>query len=71
LGLATVMESAEAAILLATNIGGDNDSVASIAGGILGAMYPISVNDHWYTVVEQVNDHDLVTVADQLAQLRH
>jgi len=71
LGLATVMESAEEAILLATNIGGDSDSVASIAGGILGAMYPISVNDHWYTVVEQVNDHDLVTVADQLAQLRH
>src|SRR5207245_718107 len=71
LGLATVMESAEEAILLATNIGGDSDSVASIAGGILGAMYPISVNDHWYTVVEQVNDHDLVTVADQLAQPRH
>jgi len=71
LGLATVMESAEEAILLAANIGGDSDSVASIAGGILGAMYPFTVNDHWYTVVEQVNDHGLVAVANEFAQLRH
>ena len=71
LGLATVMESAEEAILLAANIGGDSDSVASIAGGILGAMYPITVNDHWYTIVERINDHDLVAVANELAQLRH
>ena len=34
LALGTVMDSAEAAILLATNIGGDSDSVASIAGAI-------------------------------------
>ena len=40
IGLATVMRSAEEAILLAANVGGDSDSVASIAGGILGAMYP-------------------------------
>jgi len=71
LGLATVMESAEEAILLAANIGGDSDSVASIAGGILGAMYPSTVNNHWYTVVEQVNDHHLVAVANEIAQLRH
>jgi len=71
LGLATGMESAEEAILLAANIGGDSDSVASIAGGILGAMYPMTVNDHWYSVVEQVNDHDLVAVANEMAQLRH
>jgi ADP-ribosylglycohydrolase len=71
LGLATVMASAEEAILLAANVGGDSDSVASIAGGILGAMYPITVNDHWYTVVERVNDHDLVAVANELARLRH
>jgi ADP-ribosylglycohydrolase len=71
LGLATVIESAEEAILLAANVGGDSDSVASIAGGILGAMYPITVNDLWYTVVERVNDHDLVAVANAMAQLRH
>ena len=71
LGLATLMESAEDAALLAANIGGDSDSVASIAGGILGAMYPITVNDHWYAIVERVNDHDLVAVANEIAALRH
>jgi ADP-ribosylglycohydrolase len=52
LALGTVMLSAEAAILLATNIGGDSDSVASIAGALLGARYPDTVNDEWYEVVE-------------------
>ena len=71
LGLATVMQSAEEAILLAANIGGDSDSVASIAGGILGAMYPMTVNHDWYTVVEAINHHDLVAIANELARLRH
>jgi ADP-ribosylglycohydrolase len=70
LGLATVMESASEAILIATNIGGDSDSVASIAGGILGAREPGSINEQWYTVVDRVNDHELETLADQLALLR-
>ena len=71
LGLATVMQSAEEAILLAASIGGDSDSVGSIAGGILGAMYPDTLNDDWYTIVEAVNDHDLVAIGKQLAHLRH
>lgn len=71
LGLATVMESADEAILLAANIGGDADSVASIAGGILGAMYPSTVNQDWYSVVEAVNNLALVTIAKELARLRH
>src|SRR5439155_9319358 len=58
LALATVMESADAAILLAANVGGDSDSVASIAGGILGARSPGAVNDEWFAAVEQVNGHD-------------
>lgn len=70
LGLATVMQSAEDAILVAVNIGGDSDSVASIAGGILGAMYPRTVNQQWYEVVERINGHDLVAVANELARLR-
>ena len=70
LGLATVMRSAEEAILLATNVGGDSDSVASIAGGILGAMYPDTVNEEWYQTVESVNQHDLVRIAAGLASLR-
>jgi len=71
LALATIMSSAEDAILAAANIGGDSDSVASIAGGILGAMYPSTVNDQWYEVVEIVNGHDLAAIADQLTRLRH
>ena len=69
--LATTLQSAEDAILLATNIGGDSDSVGSIAGAILGAMYPHTVNQHWYEVVERINDHDLVAMANELARLRH
>jgi ADP-ribosylglycohydrolase len=71
LTLATLMNSAEEAILLATNVGGDSDSVASIAGGILGAMYPATVNEQWYETVESVNQHGLVALARELAQLRH
>lgn len=70
LGLATVLESAEEAILLAANIGGDSDSVASIAGGILGAAHPDTINEHWCEVVEDVNEHVLVTIAHELAPLR-
>lgn len=70
LALGTVMQSAEAAILLAANVGGDSDSVASIAGGILGARYPGSVNDEWYAVVEQVNCHDLLSLSEDLSALR-
>jgi ADP-ribosylglycohydrolase len=71
LALGTVMSSAEAAILLATNIGGDSDSVASIAGALLGARYPDTVNDEWYEIVERVNSHDLRSLAEALSGLRH
>jgi ADP-ribosylglycohydrolase len=70
LALATVMESAAAAILVAANVGGDSDSVASIAGAILGARYPETINDEWCSVVEQVNGHNLEPLASQLAALR-
>ena len=70
LGLATIMPSAEEAILLAANIGGDSDSVASIAGAILGAMYPTTINETWYRIVEDVNQHGLVSIALELVQLR-
>jgi ADP-ribosylglycohydrolase len=71
LALATVMPSAEAAILLAANIGGDSDSVASIAGGILGAMHPSTINQQWLDTVERINNHQLIAMAGQLAPLRH
>ena len=70
IGLATVTRSAQDAILLAANVGGDSDSVGSIAGGILGAMYPSTVNEDWYEAVEAVNRHRLVPIAGELARLR-
>jgi ADP-ribosylglycohydrolase len=70
LGLAALMQSAEDAILLATNVGGDSDSVASIAGGVLGAMYPNTVNEEWYQIVKSVNHHDLAPIGENLARLR-
>ena len=70
LALAAVMRSAEDAILLAANVGGDSDSVASIVGGILGAMYPDTVNEHWYETVEEVNQQQLVPIARELVRLR-
>jgi ADP-ribosylglycohydrolase len=70
IALATVMQSAQSAILLAANAGGDSDSVASISGSILGARYPDSVNEDWYGIVETVNDHRLTRLGDDLSALR-
>jgi ADP-ribosylglycohydrolase len=65
------LDSAEDAILVAANVGGDTDSVASIAGGILGARYPDTLNTSWCEIVEQVNGHNLRSLAHELAGLRH
>ena len=70
LALATLIPSAEDAILLAANVGGDSDSVASIAGGILGAMYPATVNQEWSEVVVRVNGHSFGTLAAEFARIR-
>ncbi len=70
IALATLIDSAQSAIILAANIGGDSDSVASIAGAILGARYPASVNEDWYEVVEAINGHHLSSLADDLSALR-
>lgn len=70
IALATTMDSAEAAILVAANVGGDSDSVASIAGGILGAMSPHSVNPEWCAIVAKVNGVDLPGVASRLTPMR-
>ena len=70
IALGTCTDSAEAAVLLATNIGGDSDSVASIAGAIAGARCPETVNDEWYAVVEMINGHDLSSLAEAMSGLR-
>lgn len=70
IALACVMRSAEDVILLAANVGGDSDSVASIAGAILGARSPDSVDREWHEVVEAVNGHNLVALAGELSRIR-
>lgn len=70
LALATLMQSVESAIVVAANIGGDSDSVASVAGAILGARHPGSVNEDWYEIVETINDHHLGRFAEDLSALR-
>jgi ADP-ribosylglycohydrolase len=70
LALVAIMRSAEEAILLAANVGGDSDSVASIAGGILGAMYPATISQEWSAVVETINHHHLAALADALSKQR-
>ena len=65
-----VTGSARRAILAATNVGGDSDSVASIAGGIAGAIDPTSVPSDWSAIVEEVNGLDLRSFAAAIAVLR-
>ena len=73
IALGIVLDSPASAILLAANIGGDSDSVASIAGAILGARRPPTGThewDEWFAIVEAVNGHGLATLAERLAGLR-
>jgi ADP-ribosylglycohydrolase len=70
ISLALVTKSARTTILLAANVGGDTDSVASIGGALAAAMYPQTVDENWYQIVEQVNGHNLVELAGRLVALR-
>ncbi|HLK63146.1 MAG TPA: ADP-ribosylglycohydrolase family protein [Bryobacteraceae bacterium] len=70
ISLALVTESAEETALLAANIGGDSDSVASIGATIAGALHPETVNEEWFELVNAVNRDDLLDLAMSLAALR-
>ena len=70
ISLAIITRSAEETALIAANVGGDADSVASVAGAIAGALRPDSVNRHWFSVVKSGNTDDIIDVALRLAQLR-
>lgn len=67
---ALITSSAEETVLLAANLGGDSDSVASIGGAIAGALRPETVNEEWFEVVRTINEDDLLAVATALAALR-
>jgi ADP-ribosylglycohydrolase len=70
LALALAVTGSARAILAATNVGGDSDSVASIAGGIAGAIDSASVLSNWSRIVEEVNGLDLRSVAAAIAVVR-
>ena len=70
IALALITASAEYTALLAANIGGDADSVASIGGAIAGAMHPETVNPAWFEIVAAVNRDPILELAVSLAALR-
>ncbi|MBZ5492727.1 MAG: ADP-ribosylglycohydrolase family protein [Acidobacteriia bacterium] len=70
INLALITESAEQTTLLAANLGGDSDSVASIGSAIAGSLRPETVNENWYRVVQSVNGEELIDLAQALAKRR-
>lgn len=68
LALAVLTDSAHTTTLIATNLGGDTDSVAAIGSAVAGALNPGSVSSEWLIGVEQVNNHQLNLLAAQLTQ---
>lgn len=70
ISLALITESAEQTVLIAANVGGDSDSVASIGSAIAAALRPETVNEDWFDVVRSVNQDDVVQAAVSLAAVR-
>jgi len=70
MSLALITGSAEQTTLIAANLGGDSDSVASIGAAIAGSLRPETVNEAWFTVVQSVNGDELLDVAQALARRR-
>jgi hypothetical protein len=70
ISLALSTESAEQTILIASNLGGDSDSVASIGGSIAAALRPETVKQNWFDVVRSMEETDIIEVASALAALR-
>lgn len=70
IALSLVTESAEQTILLAANLGGDTDTIASIGGAIAGAMFPDTVNEGWYRAVVEINGNELLGLVESLVSIR-
>ncbi len=70
IALSLVTESVEETILLAANLGGDTDTVASIGGAIAGAMFPDTINENWYRAVVEVNGNELLDLVESLVSTR-
>jgi len=70
LALVMLYDSAKDAILAAVNEGGDADSIASMAGGIIAARNPDTLPEEWVEIVKRENDLDFALPAEQLMSLR-
>ena len=70
LALVKRYHSARDAILAAVNVGGDADSIAAMAGGILAARRPDTLPAEWIAIVERENKLALGPLAEQLVALR-
>jgi ADP-ribosylglycohydrolase len=70
LALVYQCNSAKEAILAAANYGGDADSIASMAGGILAAKDPEGLPAEWVALVERENGMNLQRLTEQLLVLR-
>lgn len=59
-------------ICAAVNIGNDTDTVATIVGGILGALNGIdSMPEHYLEVIERENHFNLEEMAKEIAEYKH
>lgn len=70
INFAVLTQSAEQVTLLAANLGGDTDSVASMGAAIAGAMSPKTVNESWYQAINEVNGNELLDLAEKIAYIR-
>ncbi len=63
-------DSAKDAILAAVNVGGDADSIAAMAGGIVAARHPDTLPAEWVALVKRENNLALEPLAERLVALR-
>lgn len=57
------------AIYAAVNIGNDTDSIATIVGAIVGALYGVEIFDqNVIELINEVNDYDLNLLAEQIIE---
>jgi len=70
LALVMLYENAREAILCAVNMGGDADSIAAMAGGIIAARFPSTLPRKWISTVKRVNNLRMEEFAAGLVALR-
>jgi ADP-ribosylglycohydrolase len=70
LALVMLYDSAKDAILAAVNEGGDADSIASMAGGIVAARNPDTLPEEWIEIVKRENNLEFSPLVEQLVTLR-